>query len=103
MQRFIKISFATISLSPIIYVPIIAIWNKMEYQETYFITNYSVIRETFGLTRICIAFGIFLTWVRSCTDRIPMKFYYHVSMVLESLVEEWDTGLKNEGYLQVIW
>ena len=89
-----------------IYFPMGFVWVFMDYQQSFFFTHYSVVRETFGLVFPCTVIVFIFYWVSLAliiSILIPAIFFNHVTFVVENFAEEWDSKLRSAKYLRMIW
>ena len=81
-------------------------WNLMEPERSFFFSHYPVVNETFNPIFVyasTVMIYKYLTLINATTEIIPLLFFYHVACVVGSLVEEWNSHLKSELYLRVVW
>lgn len=85
---------------------LIFMWNMMEPQRSYFLSHYPVVYDSFGLLLISAVNTFIFSYVliMFCwVSLIPAIFFYHVSFLVENLVEEWECSVRNRESNRLIW
>ena len=80
--------------------------NLLEPQRSFFMSHYSVVRETFGVVLLSVfqsVFAFYTIILLFIEHLFPLLFFYHSDCAVDYLVEEWDTQWRNIEYLRVIW
>jgi len=105
-KKLINLFYKSVLCSAICNFPMFFALNLMEPERTFFLSHYWVVREMFGLYAICTVntfIVAFYGMLLLCSFFLPMIFFYHVTLIVGSLTEEWDAQFRNEEYLRVIW
>ena len=95
-----------IYLSTFVMAILLAIWNWMSPEESFFLTHYFDIRETFGVLPISVAASVVFSFNSiffAIRLTIPMICFHVITCYVENLEGEWELASKNERFLRVIW